>query len=72
VSTNLLKDIRILIDAAQKRVAHTVNAEIVLLYWHIAARIQHDVLRQARAGHSRVEEWTCKTTEDDTIWAASF
>src|SRR5205807_359650 len=48
-STNLLKDIRTLIDAAQKRVAHVVNAEIVLLYWHIGARIRHDVLRQARA-----------------------
>jgi len=26
-----------------------VNAELVLLYWHIGARIRHDVLRQARA-----------------------
>src|SRR5437899_12321548 len=45
----VLKDIRTLIDAAQSRVAHAVNAEIVLLYWHIGARIRHDVLRQARA-----------------------
>src|SRR5581483_10303036 len=48
-STNLLKDVRTLIDAAQSRVARAVNAEIVLLYWHIGARIRHDVLRQARA-----------------------
>jgi predicted nuclease of restriction endonuclease-like (RecB) superfamily len=48
-STNLLKDIRALIDGAQNRVAHAVNAELVLLHWHIGARIRHDVLRQARA-----------------------
>jgi hypothetical protein len=48
-STDLLKDIRALIDAAQNRVAHAVNAELVLLYWHIGTRIRHDVLRQARA-----------------------
>jgi len=49
LSTNLLKDIRTLIDAAQSRVAQAVNVELVILYWHIGARIRRDVLREARA-----------------------
>ena len=49
LSTSLLKDVRTLIDAAQSRVAQAVNAELVLLYWHIGARIRHDILLEARA-----------------------
>ncbi len=36
----LAADIRSLIDATRVRVAQTVNAELVLLYWRIGARIR--------------------------------
>jgi hypothetical protein len=45
----LAADIRGLIEAARLRVAQTVNAELVLLYWRIGNRIRRDVLGQARA-----------------------
>jgi hypothetical protein len=51
----LLADIRQLIDAARRRAAATVNAELTLLYWQVGRRIQAEVLGGAgrvwSAGH---------------------
>lgn len=49
LSGELAADIRALIEAARLRVALTVNAELVLLYWQIGSRIRRDILGQARA-----------------------
>jgi hypothetical protein len=49
LSGELAADIRGLIEAARLRVALTVNAELVLLYWQIGSRIRRDILGQARA-----------------------
>ncbi|MCL4843629.1 MAG: YhcG family protein [Bryobacteraceae bacterium] len=45
----LAADVRVLIETARLRVAQTVNAELVLLYWQIGNRIRRDVLGQTRA-----------------------
>jgi predicted nuclease of restriction endonuclease-like (RecB) superfamily len=45
----LLNDLRTLIDAARGQVAHTVNAGLVGLYWHIGKRIREDILQEQRA-----------------------
>lgn len=45
----LLADIRELIIEAQKRVARSVNSELVLLYWRIGHRIRKDILKEKRA-----------------------
>jgi hypothetical protein len=45
----LAADVRTLIEAARLRVAQTVNAELVLLYWQIGNRIRRDVLGPTRA-----------------------
>lgn len=45
----LAADIRGFIEAARLRVAQTVNAELVLLYWQIGSRIRRDVLGETRA-----------------------
>jgi len=50
-SGGLAADIRGLIEAVRLRVAQTVNAELVLLYWQIGDRIRRDVLGQTRAGY---------------------
>jgi predicted nuclease of restriction endonuclease-like (RecB) superfamily len=47
----LAADIRRLIEATRVRVAQTVNAELVLLYWQIGARIRRDILGQVRADY---------------------
>ena len=45
----LAVDIRGLIEAARLRVAQTVNAELVLLYWQIGSRIRRNILGETRA-----------------------
>ncbi|MBL8238684.1 MAG: hypothetical protein JNM66_14765 [Bryobacterales bacterium] len=50
-SGELTADIRGLIEAVRLRVAQTVNAELVLLYWQIGDRIRRDILGQTRAGY---------------------
>ncbi len=50
-STNLLGDIRELIDQSRELVARTVNAGLVLLYWNIGKRIREDVLQNQRADY---------------------
>lgn len=47
----LLGDIRRLIGSARERVAQFVNAELVMLYWHIGHRIQKALLKGKRAGY---------------------
>lgn len=48
-STQLLADIRILITSSRNRAAQVVNAELVLLYWHIGKRIRSEILGEGRA-----------------------
>ncbi|MGH9773086.1 MAG: PDDEXK nuclease domain-containing protein, partial [Candidatus Acidiferrales bacterium] len=47
----LTTDIRSLIEATRLRVAQTVNAELVLLYWKIGDRIRREILGQTRADY---------------------
>jgi predicted nuclease of restriction endonuclease-like (RecB) superfamily len=49
--SNLLTDVRRLIDQARRRAAMTVNAELTFLYWRIGERIKTEVLRHARAAY---------------------
>jgi predicted nuclease of restriction endonuclease-like (RecB) superfamily len=45
----LARDIRQLIETARSRVAQTVNAGVVILYWQIGKRIRQDILKAKRA-----------------------
>lgn len=47
--SNLLADIRQLIEATKSQVASTVNSAMTLMYWHIGDRINRDVLGGERA-----------------------
>lgn len=53
IPSNLLDDIRVLIDKARIRVASTANIETTLLYWHIGCRINTEVLGDKRAGYGQ-------------------
>ena len=45
----LLGDLRSLIESARIRVAVGVNAELVMLHWHIGHRIREDILNYGRS-----------------------
>ncbi len=47
--TKLIEDVRSLILSTRGRIAQTVNAGLVLLYWGIGKRIQKDILDSKRA-----------------------
>ncbi len=50
-TAQLLVDLSQLIDSTRQRVARTVNAELVLMYWKIGARIRQDILGEERAAY---------------------
>jgi len=47
----LFADLRELIVSAKRRVASTVNAESVMLYWSVGMRIKTDILKNKRAAY---------------------
>ena len=49
LSSDLMKDLRQIIDSARQRVAVTANAELTMMYWHIGERINREVLGNQRA-----------------------
>src|SRR5262249_35163295 len=52
-TTQLLADLRTLIEAGRGRVAQAVNAGLVLLYWNVGGRIRQDILGEERAEYGR-------------------
>ncbi len=51
--SELLGDLRFLIEQTRTQVAQTVNSELVLLYWQIGARIRADILQNERAEYGK-------------------
>ena len=51
--TNILTDLRLLIQQSRQRVAVVINAEITLMYWAIGKRINEDVLPAGRAEYGK-------------------
>lgn len=51
VEKRLFADLRELVVAAKRRVAVTVNSEIVMLYWQVGTRIKEDILKNKRAAY---------------------
>lgn len=49
VSPALLGDIQTLIESARIRVSVGVNAELVMLHWHIGHRLREDILNSGRS-----------------------
>ena len=53
IPSELLRDVRSLIEEARSAVARTVNSALVLLYWHIGDRIRREILHDKRAAYGR-------------------
>ena len=51
LSSDLIGDIRSLIETARHTVAVTVNASLTILYWQIGNRIRYDILKEKRADY---------------------
>jgi len=53
INTNLIVEIKQLIEQSRQKVAVAVNSEITLLYWHIGKRINSEVLKNKRAEYGK-------------------
>jgi hypothetical protein len=51
--SNLLEDLRHMIEETRKSIALTVNAGLTNLYWHIGNRIRQETLQDKRAEYGR-------------------
>jgi predicted nuclease of restriction endonuclease-like (RecB) superfamily len=49
--TDLLQDLRNMIDQAKRSVASVVNTHLIALNWHIGRRIHSEILKKKRAGY---------------------
>lgn len=49
IDQNLLNDIRNLVNDTKSQMAHALNQNMTLLYWHIGKRIQDEILKFGRA-----------------------
>jgi len=49
LNSQLLNDIKSFIDQSKTQVCRKINAEMIMLYWHIGRRINDEVLKDERA-----------------------
>ena len=50
-TTQLLADVRALIDTGRTQLAQAVNAALVLLYWSIGERVHREIIGLSRAAY---------------------
>ena len=77
VTTELINDLRQIIDSARSRVAATANYEVTMMNWNIGNRINRDVLNYERAEYGKQivaqvarqlqEEYGTKGFEERTV-----
>ena len=53
IPSDLLGDVRALIEQARDATARAVNAALVLLYWQVGDRIRRDILKEKRADYGK-------------------
>lgn len=51
--SNLLGDLRLIINSAKTRVASTANTELTMMYWHIGRRVNVEILGNERAEYGQ-------------------
>ena len=49
--TDIVQEIRTMIDDARRRTALSVNAHLTVLYWRIGERINREILREQRGSY---------------------
>jgi predicted nuclease of restriction endonuclease-like (RecB) superfamily len=53
INTNLIVEIKQLIEQSRQKVAVAINSEISMLYWHIGKRISSEILNNKRAEYGK-------------------
>lgn len=53
LKTDLLQDLRHIIDEGRTQVAVQVNSALILVYWQVGKRIRADILQNQRAEYGK-------------------
>jgi len=53
INTNLIQEVKQLIEQSRQKVGMVVNSELSLLYWQIGKRIKEDILNEKRAEYGK-------------------
>ncbi len=53
IKTDLITDLRSMIEKTKSSIASAVNSSLTLLYWHIGHRIHQEILMEKRADYGR-------------------
>lgn len=72
VPSQLLQDLRSIIDGARGRVAATANYELTMMYWHIGERINREVLGNQRAEYGKQIVSTLSTKLQEEYGSTGF
>lgn len=51
--SNLLEDLRLMIEETRNSIAVAVNAGLTSLYWHVGDRIRREILQEERAEYGK-------------------
>ncbi|MDE6368423.1 MAG: PDDEXK nuclease domain-containing protein [Muribaculaceae bacterium] len=71
-TSNLVADLRLLIEDAKTKVATVANAGITMLYWHIGERINREILGYKRAEYGKRIVSTVSTQLQDEYGGQEF
>lgn len=53
IKSDLMKDLRQIIEKTRQSIATTINANLTILYWHVGNRIRLEVLQEERAEYGK-------------------
>ena len=51
--SQLMNDLRLIVNSAKARVASVANAELTMMYWHIGHRVNVEILGNERAAYGK-------------------
>ena len=53
IKTDLIEDLRQIIEKTRQSIATTINANLTILYWHVGNRIRREILEEERAEYGK-------------------
>jgi hypothetical protein len=53
IKSDLIEDLRQIIEKTRQSIATTINANLTILYWHVGNRIRREILEEERAEYGK-------------------
>jgi hypothetical protein len=53
IKSDLIEDLRQIIEKTRQSIATTINANLTILYWHVGNRVRREILEEERAEYGK-------------------